>query len=249
MPWKMDGDKIALDNGNPVWVFADGKESVFEGDHITQKLSDLSKENEKWRKQARDAQTKVESFGEIDIEQAKKALNIVSNLDAKKLIDAGEAEKVRAEAVRAEQERVRALSEENQSLKDGIYSEKLENSFAQSELVQKKLAIPSRFAKDSFGKAFKLEDGKMVAYDESGNKIYSREKPGELAGFDEALSMLIDRHPDKARILLDSGKSGGGAGPGGAGGGGAKTITRGQYKQMTPAEQSAHIKGGGTVTD
>jgi len=232
MPWKMDGDKFALDNGNPVWVFADGKESVFDGDHLTQKLSDLSKESEKFRKQARDAQTKLESFGDIDIEKAKNALNIVSNLDAKKLIDAGEAEKVKAEAIKALEERYKPIVEENSTLKEGIYSEKLSLSFAQSDLVKQRIAIPADFVKEKFGKAFKLEGGKMVAYDESGSKIYSRERPGELAGFDEALSTLIDRHPDKTRILLDSGKSGGGASGGGAGTGGTQ-----DWNKLSPVER------------
>ena len=70
-----------------------------------------------------------------------------------------------------------------------------------------------------FGSAFKVEDGKIVAYDNAGNKIFSRSRPGELADFDEALETLVDQYPYKDQILKGSGASGGGAQQGGGSGG------------------------------
>jgi hypothetical protein len=67
-----------------------------------------------------------------------------------------------------------------------------------------------------FGNAFKLEGDAIVAYDTTGNKIFSRLKPGDIAGFDEALDILIDAYPYRDHILKGSGASGGGA-AGGAG--------------------------------
>ncbi|MCS5880838.1 hypothetical protein LNP17_13745 [Klebsiella variicola subsp. variicola] len=45
----------------------------------------------------------------------------------------------------------------------------------------------------------------------SGNKIYSRSKPGELAAFDEALEFLVEQYPQKDHILKASGNQGGGS--------------------------------------
>jgi len=72
-----------------------------------------------------------------------------------------------------------------------------------------------------FGQAFKVEDGKVVAYDPAGNKIFSRSRAGEVADFDEALEALVDQYPYKDQILRGSGASGGGASPGGGTSGGA----------------------------
>ena len=43
-----------------------------------------------------------------------------------------------------------------------------------------------------FGSAFKVEEGKIIAYDKAGNKIYSRSRAGEIADFDVA-NVLGDR--------------------------------------------------------
>lgn len=53
---------------------------------------------------------------------------------------------------------------------------------------------------------------RRLAYDQSGNKIFSRARPGELADFDEALEVLVDQYPHKEQILKASGANGGGAG-------------------------------------
>ena len=64
----------------------------------------------------------------------------------------------------------------------------------------------------TFGKAFKIEDGKVVAYDAHGQKIFSRTRPGEIADFDEALETLVEQYPHEEHILKGSGANGGGAG-------------------------------------
>ena len=63
----------------------------------------------------------------------------------------------------------------------------------------------------TFGKAFKIEEGKVVAYDANGNKIFSQSRPGELAEFDEALEALVDAYPHKDHILKPTGAQGSGA--------------------------------------
>ena len=66
-------------------------------------------------------------------------------------------------------------------------------------------------AQDTFGKMFKVENDTVVGYDNQGNKIYSNEHPGELADFDEALELLVNKYPYKDNILKSSGRSGSGS--------------------------------------
>jgi hypothetical protein len=65
-----------------------------------------------------------------------------------------------------------------------------------------------------FGQNFKIENGKIVATDLTGNKIFSRARPGEHADFEEALEILVDQYPHKDQILKGTGSSGSGASPG-----------------------------------
>lgn len=249
MPWKMDGDKIAIESGNPVWVHDDGKEVSIDGGHVTQKIVDLTKENSKFRSQAREAQEKLEAFDGLDVEAARKALNTVKNLDDKKLIDAGEVERIKSEIAKAKDEQYKPVVEELKTTKEMSYRKDLEMAFATSELVSKKLIVPRDMVQKTFGDRFKHEDGKLVAYDETGNKIYSREKPGELAGFDEALTTLIDRYPHKASILADSGHTGGGAIGGGGGGGTGRTMKVSDFNNLAPKEQAAFMAAKGALTE
>ena len=113
-------------------------------------------------------------------------------------------------------------------------------SFARSKFAADKLAIPPDLVQAYFGKAFSIEEGRVVAKDVNGNKLYSAANPGELAGFDESLEMLVNQYPGKEHILKGTGASGSGAsGSTGGGGtpkgnfGGAKADRLAAIKQMT----------------
>jgi hypothetical protein len=67
-------------------------------------------------------------------------------------------------------------------LKGQLYDAMIGGSFSGSKFIADKIAIPADMLQARFGQSFKVEEGKVVAYDGSGNKIYSRSKPGELAG-------------------------------------------------------------------
>ncbi|MGU0055993.1 DUF6651 domain-containing protein [Enterobacter hormaechei] len=63
-------------------------------------------------------------------------------------------------------------------------------------------------ARSYFGQNFKIEDGKVVAYDGQGNKAFSRHRsPASWPASDEALESLVESHPQKI-ILKSSGNSG-----------------------------------------
>lgn len=213
---------VVVQDGKPVYVHDDGKEIPFDAAAAMSKIGDLNKEAKGHRERADTAETKLKAFEGIDDPvAAAKALATVKNLDDKKLVDAGEVERVKAEAIKAVEAQYAPIARKAEELEQQLYGEKIGGSFARSKFIADKLAIPSDIAQSFFGKHFSIDSGKVVATDLSGNKVFSRTRPGELADFDEALEFLVESYPGKDHIIRSSGASGSGAG-GGAGQGGSK---------------------------
>ncbi|MFZ3193694.1 MAG: DUF6651 domain-containing protein [Moraxellaceae bacterium] len=251
MKLKLDENgHVVVQDGKPVYVHADGKELAFDAAHALEKIGTLNREAQGHREAKESAEGKLKAFEGIeDAAAARKALETVKNLDQKKLVDAGEVEKVKLEAIKALEEQYAPVVKKAQDLEQQLIGEKIGGSFSRSKFIAEKLAIPADMAQAAFGSAFKLEDGRVVAY-QGGNKIFSRAKPGELADFDEALETLISSYPHRDSILKGSGASGGGANQGGQGGGGGKkTMQRTAFDAMAPTEKAAFAKDGGVVTD
>lgn len=249
---EVDGKTYAeVQDGKPVFVEDDGKELAFDAVGTRATISRLNGEAKTHRERAEAAEKGLRSFEGIeDPSAALKALDTMKNLDAKKLIDAGEVERVKQEIAKSYEAKLSDTTTKLQSLEHQLYAEKIGGSFARSKMVAEKLAIPADMVQARFGQQFKIEDGKVVAYDVSGNKIFSRTRPGELADFDEALDSLIDQYPYKDHILKGSGASGGGAQGGAKGGdGGKKTVTRQQFDGMDEAAKTQHMRSGGQVVD
>lgn len=251
MKLKLDANgNVVLQDGKPVYVHDDGKEVAFDAPGTVATIGRLNAEARSHRERAEAAEAKLKPFeGIADPVAAKKALEIVKNLDDKKLVDAGEIEKVRTEAVKAVEDKYAPTVKRVEELEGALYAEKIGGSFARSKVIAEKFAIPADLVQARFGQSFKIEDGKIVAYDTAGNRIFSRVKPGEVADFEEALETLVDQYPYKAQILKGSGASGGGASGGGQGGGGKKTLTRAQFEALSPVEKSAEMKAGSVVSD
>jgi hypothetical protein len=121
--------------------------------------------------------------------------------------------------------------------------------FANSKFVAEKCSIPADVMRAQFSDSFRVEDGKVVAYDGSGNRIYSRVRPGEIADFDEALETIVGGYAYKDKILKPAGAPGAGAGGKQPGADGSKTVTRAQWDQMDHSVRMTHIKTGGVVID
>jgi hypothetical protein len=252
-----EAGNAVLKDGHPVYVHADGKEIPFDAATTVATISRLNGEAKSHREGKEAAETKLKVFdGITDVPAALKALETVGKLDAKKLIDAGEVDKVRGEAKKAFDEQLRGIEEkyapvvkERDSLKGALVAEKVGGSFARSKFIAEKLAIPADLVQARFGDSFRLEGDEIVAYDKAGNKIFSRTNPGNVASFEEAMEIIVDGYPYKESILKGSGASGGGAGGAGGGAGGKKTLNRAAFESLAPAAQAAHFKSGGLLVD
>lgn len=227
---------VVVQDGKPVYVHDDGKEVAFDAPATVGTISRLNAEAKSHRERAEAAEKTAKAFeGIADPAAAIKALETVASLDQKKLIDAGEVEKVKAEISKAFQEKLDASDARADTLEQQLYGEKIGGAFSRSKLIADKFAIPADLVQARFGSAFKVEDGKTVAYDAAGNKIFSRARPGELADFDEALETLVDQYPYKEQILKAKGPGGMGSNAGQGDGGKAAGNFGGSHEERKAA--------------
>jgi len=255
MPFKFDAEgHIVLQEVNgqklPVFLGAGGNESPFDADSTVATISRLNGESKGHRERAEKAETTLKAFeGIADPAAAIAALDTVKNLNDKKLVDAGEVQKVKDQAIQSVRAEFEPVVKERDMFKAQLFDEKIGGAFARSKFIGEKVAIPADFVQASFGKHFTIEDGKIVAKDANGGQLFSRTRHGEPADFEEALSILVEAHPQRDSILKSSGASGGGAQGGAGGGSGGKTMTRAAFDALPPAKQAEVARSGTTFTD
>ena len=213
MKLKMDKDGHVVVNadGNPIYVHDDGTEAQFDAQKAFDKIKSLGEEAKGWRLKYEKTEKTLKDFEGIEDPQvAIKAMAIVKNLDQKKLIDAGEVEKVKGEVQKAMQAKIDEVSTQLTDAKAVLQRELIGGRFARSKFINEKLVIPIDLVQAKFEAAFKIVDGKVIAHDAHGNQIYSKERPGEPADFEEAMSVLVDTYPNRDSILKGTGGAGAG---------------------------------------
>lgn len=251
MKLKLDANgHVVVQDGKPVYILDDNTEVAFDAPGTKQTIARLSEEAKNHRIAKEEAQTKLATFGELDPAKAKEALELVSKLDQKKLIDAGQADKV-TEQVRTELgAKIKAAEEARDAAVRDLHGEKLSTAFAGSKYISEKTILPGDMAQKVFGDRFKVVDGKVVGYNADGSVVLSKSNPGNPAAFDEAIEIMVAGHPNAPSILKGSTKGGSGAPLGGSGGGGSgKTVSRSMWDSMDGAAQRAHLAANGTVVD
>lgn len=241
---------VIVQDGKPVYVDNEGKDIAFDAPATVATIARLNGEAKTHREAKEALEGKLKLFEGIDDPaKALKALETIKNFDDKKLIDAGEVEKVKKEAkeafdqqLAAQEKKYKPIVEKLGSVENELYQERLGAAFNRSKFIQDKLAIPVDFAQAKFGANFSIEDGKIRAKGPDGNLVYSRSRPGEVADFDEALEILVDAYPYRDSILKGTGASGGGANGSSNNAGGKKQVTRAQFDAMDPVAKAAAVK-------
>lgn len=224
MKLKLDENgHVVVQEGKPVYVHEDGKEVAFDASGTVSTITRLNAEAKSHRERAESAEKSLKGFdGIADPAAARNALDVVSKLDQKKLVDAGEIDTVRNEISKAFQTQLDEANGKAQTFEQQLYAEKIGGNFSRSKYIADKLAVPADMVQATFGQNLKIEEGKVVAYDTQGQKIFSRARPGELADFDEAIETLVSQYPHRDHILKSSNANGGGAQGGDGGNSGAK---------------------------
>ena len=126
----------------------------------------------------------------------------------------------------------------------------LQTAFGSSAFVKERIGVPAEMFQATFAKNFKVENGKVIPYDTTGNKVYSKKRMGEVADVDEALEIMVDAYPYKDSILKADDQSGSGNDGNGGGRGNGRTIKRADFDKMAPSQQAetAALMGKGEVT-
>jgi hypothetical protein len=255
-----DQGHVVLQDGKPVYIGDDSKEYAFDGPHLYGRVQELTRENAKHRTDKEAAEGKLKAFEGIeDPGAALKALETVKNLEDGQLVTAGKVEEIKQAAKQVAEAQVEAatkqlkdqlktLSGERDKVTTDYFNEKIGTAFANSPFIKDKTIVPPDMLKAMFGTRFKVENGKLIPLDAAGQPLYSRTKGGEIAEFDEAVEAMIDAYPNRDAILRGTG-SGSGARGGNGGGGGGKTLTRQEFSNLSPADQSARMKDGYAVVD
>lgn len=237
-----EAGNIKITDGKPTVKGADGKEFGIDAIGAQDKINNITTESNERRKKLGEATKQLEAFAGIeDPAAAIQALQTVSSLtDDHKL----EIEKLKATMNTTWQEKLEAKEGELSNLSGELFKERVGNKFATSEII-KQTTLPPDVAALYFGKHFS-SDG--TATDSAGNVIYSKENPGEPAGFEESMAQILNAYPHKDSIMRGSGAGGSGAHKTGDGDSQITPIPRESFEKMEPAAQSKHVLAGGKVT-
>lgn len=239
--WKLNaaGDAIELKDGNPIWINSDGSETTLGGDTITRLNAEAKTSRERYER----AEQAVETFKGIDPSKAREALDKLGKIDQGKLIDAGKVDEVRMQIGQEWQGKLDEANKATEAANGRADSYLLDNAFKGSKYVTDKLTVPVDMVQATFGKNFKVEDGKVFAFDAQGNKIASKSRAGEYASLDEALDILVDGYAHKDHILKGGNHEGSGGNGGGNGSGGKRTYRRAEIDAMQQSGDAAKIAG------
>lgn len=232
--WKKDEQgNIVLKDGNPVYINAAGQEQTVNGSTI----ADRNREAQQYRERAEAAEATLKKYDGLDAEIARKAVETVSKLDAKKLIDAGQVDELKNQM---KAEFTAQLTEKDNLLKERenkINNLLISDVFKSSEFLNTGIAVPRDFIEAAYRNNFKIEGDKVIAVDKEGKPLASKLNLGEYASPDEALRMFVEARPDKDSIIkADVGAGSGNNGAGGARGQG-NIIKRAEFDKMAPAQK------------
>lgn len=245
----------ALDGaGLPIYVHDDNKEVGHDAPGAVATIKARNAEAQGHREAKEAAESALKAFEGIeDAEAARTALETVRNLASgdlktatqiKEITDAAKraAEEQVAAAVKAKDEEIRRVADERDSVTSAFHGELIGGGFSRSKFISEKIAVPVDLMQAQFGRSFKVEDNKLVAYGADGKKIYSRANPGNVAEFDEALEELVNIYPNRDHILKGNVGAGGGAQNPHNPNGGGRSMARADFLKLSPEAQAATAK-------
>ena len=221
-------------------VLDDDKEFELDAIHLFGKIPALQTEAKEHRLKKEEALKKLEPFIDVDPVAAKAALEKVKTLNESEMMAMGDVEKLKVQILKVETDRQeeikreyeKALGEKNDiiiEMQGDIYKAVVSSQFSKSPWFtgqDSKTNLTPDIAEAYFGRNFKVDkvdgDLKVIGY-VGEDKVYSKERPGELAHFDEAIGVIINNYPMKENILSKS-KGTGATGSGHLGGHDRKTI-------------------------
>jgi len=259
-----DGKVKVTDDGKPIYLNDKDEEVPVDPPAMYQKIIDLGTEAKNSREEVDAVKTKfkvLDSIDDIDdyFEKATKALEQVENFDDKDWMDVKKVESMKAQMKEAHAKELTAVKAQFEGTVNSqqvnldianthIRTLMVGNKFATSPLfsgTSPKTNMSADVAESFFGHHFKGEvdekngDKPIVrAYFTNGDPVISAspERVGELATFDEAISIIFDQYPNREQYIKTAG---GGSGAGGGAGGQEETTDIGKLQAQYAEAQKA----------
>ena len=234
--WKVDENgNIVVQNGNPVWIDANGNEGTVGVDTIGK----LNKENKAFRDRAEAAEAALKPFEGLDPAAARSALETVASLGDGGVGDASQLNEIKDQLKQQYETQISELNSNLNTVTSQLNNTVLSAAFNGSKFISENIAVPADLFQASFAKNFKVENGNIIPLDNKGEPIYSKKRFGEVADFEEGISILVDSYANKDRILKAPGN--GGSGSGGQGGtrGAGSVVRRSDFEGMNAADQAS----------
>lgn len=232
MKIKIDEDgKVVVDeeSGNPMYISEeDGKETVIAVDvpSLFVKIKELNGEAKTHRlarnslaEKLKPAETAGIENLDAFIKKANTDSETISNFEEKDFKSAKEVEAIKKGVSDSFQDKLDDATKVTTQMKidfDASIVTKdaqirkllIKGAFDRSSFIKDNTVLLSDIAYDSFGKNFSIEeegeDLKIFAKDRFGEKIFSKANPGEYAGPEEAIELIIKDHPQSSEILRAS---------------------------------------------
>lgn len=248
----------------------DGSDIEVDVPSLYTKITEVSAEAKKYRKEKAALKDKFKFFDEVDdvnawLEESNKARETVKNFNDKQLVDAGKVDEIKKQMKEVHAEEVlnvhnsykQAIVDKDEIIKSKdatIYNLMVSSKFAQSKYFlgagDKSITLlPPEVAESYFSKHFKVEEDergvlRTNGYGYDGKQILSKKNPGDPADFDECMEVILNGYSKKDSIIRSSG-AGSGAG-GGSGDRGLTGVDATLAKLRTQYEQAVKDKDAKT---
>lgn len=224
----------------PLYINDKGEEVPVDPPAMYQKIIELGTEAKTNREGLEEVQKKFSALDDVEdigdyVEKAKKAIEQVADFDDKDWMDVKKVESLKVQMKEAHskelsqvklqfEERDKGQEETIVRKNDQIRKLMVSNRFSNSPLftgADPKTSMSPDVAEAFFGHHFKVEDDDkngdapvVRAYFLNGDPVISisPERVGELANFDEAISILFDQYPNRDQYIRGTGKGSGAGG-------------------------------------
>lgn len=218
---------VVVKDGKPVYKHSDGKEIPFDAPSAVTSIAELNNEAKGHRLKAKEFESQVKAFDGLDVKKAREALDIVKNLDDKKLVDAGKIETIKQQMIDDFEVTKRGIIknfEEEKELLTGdldksngyIHNMMVESEFFKNPLFNgkdQKTTMTADVAYSVFKDHFSIDtsgEKPRVVAKLDGEEVLSRENPGKPATFHEAMDKIWEKYPNRTRYEAQNNGGGGG---------------------------------------
>lgn len=213
-------------------------------DGPSQREADLLKESMKRKQRIKELEAELKNFADVDPAAYREMLENKKKAEQKRLTDAGEFDKVKAQIIDAHEKAIGEKDRRIQELEAALDSHKSQidqltvgASFDQSKFITEKTVLTPRKARQLYGAHFDIEDGAVVPYDKPRGETGRTplvDGAGLPLAFEAAMQKIIEIDPDKDALLRATLKPGADSDP-------SKSREKKNEPKMTSLEK---ISGG-----